>query len=139
MLPGAAEVRVFGERLPSMRIYVDRDKLAAYGLTVQDVEASLRSQNVEIPAGRIESRAREFSVVSSTDLQTTKQFENVIVANVKGYPVRLRDVARIEIGAAMTACCRASTASRPSTSASPGSPPPIRWSCPRRRARKSNG
>ena len=70
------------------------------GLTVQDVEASLRSQNVEIPAGRIESRAREFSVVSSTDLQTTKQFENVIVANVKGYPVRLRDVARIEIGAA---------------------------------------
>ena len=83
-----------------MRIYVDRDKLAAYGLTVQDVEASLRSQNVEIPAGRIESRAREFSVVSSTDLQTTKQFENVIVANVKGYPVRLRDVARIEIGAA---------------------------------------
>ena len=100
VLPGAAEVRVFGERLPSMRIYVDRDKLAAYGLTVQDVEASLRSQNVEIPAGRIESRAREFSVVSSTDLQTTKQFENVIVANVKGYPVRLRDVARIEIGAA---------------------------------------
>ena len=86
VLPGAAEVRVFGERLPSMRIYVDRDKLAAYGLTVQDVEASLRSQNVEIPAGRIESRAREFSVVSSTDLQTTKQFENVIVANVKGYP-----------------------------------------------------
>jgi multidrug efflux pump len=100
VLPGAAEVRVFGERLPSMRIYVDRDKLAAYGLTVQDVEAALRSQNVEIPAGRIESRAREFSVVSSTDLQTPAQFENVIVANVKGYPVRMRDVANVEIAAA---------------------------------------
>ncbi|KAA5920656.1 efflux RND transporter permease subunit [Achromobacter xylosoxidans] len=100
VLPGAAEVRVFGERLPSMRIYVDRDKLAAYGLTVQDVESALRSQNVEIPAGRIESRAREFSVVSSTDLQTPAQFENVIVANVKGYPVRLRDVSKVEIGAA---------------------------------------
>ncbi|MGX9911040.1 efflux RND transporter permease subunit [Bordetella bronchiseptica] len=100
VLPGAAEVRVFGERLPSMRIYVDRDKLAAYGLTVQDVEAALRSQNVEIPAGRIESRAREFSVVSSTDLQTPAQFEDVVVANVKGYPVRLRDVAKVEIGAA---------------------------------------
>ncbi|WYX11435.1 efflux RND transporter permease subunit [Achromobacter xylosoxidans] len=99
VLPGAAEVRVFGERLPSMRIYVDRDKLAAYGLTVQDVESALRSQNVEIPAGRIESRAREF-LVSSTDLQTPAQFENVIVANVKGYPVRLRDVSKVEIGAA---------------------------------------
>ncbi len=100
VLPGAAEVRVFGERLPSMRIYVDRDKLAGYSLTVQDVESSLRSQNVEIPAGRIESRAREFSVVSSTDLQTITQFENIIIANVKGYPVRMRDVARVQVDAA---------------------------------------
>ncbi|OZI47670.1 multidrug transporter AcrB [Bordetella genomosp. 5] len=100
VLPGAAEVRVFGERLPSMRIYVDRDKLAAYNLTVQDVEAAVRSQNVEIPAGRIESRAREFSVVSSTDLQTPRQFENVIVSNVKGYPVRISDVATVQIDAA---------------------------------------
>lgn len=100
VLPGAAEVRVFGERLPSMRIYVDRDKLAAYGQTVQDVEAALRSQNVEIPAGRIESHAREFSVVSSTDLQTPAQFENVVITRVNGYPVRLRDVANVEIAAA---------------------------------------
>ncbi|OZI78930.1 efflux RND transporter permease subunit [Bordetella genomosp. 2] len=100
VLPGAAEVRVYGERLPSMRIYVDRDKLAAYSLTVQDVETALASQNVEIPAGRIESRDREFSVVSSTDLQTPPQFAAIIVANVKGYPVRLGDVARVEIGAA---------------------------------------
>ena len=100
VLPGAAEVRVYGERLPSMRIYVDRDKLAAYNLTVQDVETALASQNVEIPAGRIESRDREFSVVSSTDLQTPPQFAAIVVANVKGYPVRLGDVARVEIGAA---------------------------------------
>ncbi|MBO9356629.1 MMPL family transporter [Bordetella petrii] len=100
VLPGAAEVRVYGERLPSMRIYVDRDKLAAYSLTVQDVETALASQNVEIPAGRIESRDREFSVVSSTDLQTPEQFSNIVVANVKGYPVRLGDVAKVEIGAA---------------------------------------
>ncbi|HYG43305.1 MAG TPA: efflux RND transporter permease subunit [Bordetella sp.] len=100
VLPGAAEVRVYGERLPSMRIYVDRDKLAAYNLTVQDVETALASQNVEIPAGRIESRDREFSVVSSTDLQTPPQFANIVVATVKGYPVRLGDVAKVEIGAA---------------------------------------
>ncbi len=97
VLPGAAEVRVFGAREPSMRINVDRDRLAAYGLTVQDVESALRSQNVEIPAGRIESSAREFSVVSSTDLSTPRQFQNVVVATVKGYPVRLGDLATVSI------------------------------------------
>ncbi|PLC50520.1 multidrug transporter AcrB [Pollutimonas subterranea] len=100
VLPGAAEVRVFGERLPSMRVYVDRAKLGAYGLIVQDIEAALLQQNVLIPAGRIESQDREFSVVSSTDLQTPDQFKGVIVANVRGYPVRLSDVADVEIGPA---------------------------------------
>src|SRR3546814_11288114 len=80
-----------------MRIYIDRAKLAAYGLIVQDVEEALRQQNVLIPAGRIESRQREFSVVSSTDLQTVEQFRNVVVANVKGYPVRMSDVADVRI------------------------------------------
>lgn len=97
VLPGAAEVRVYGARDPSMRIYIDRNKLAAYNLTVQDIEGALRSQNVEIPAGRIESDAREFSVVSSTDLNTVEQFRNIVIANVKGYPVRLRDVADVNI------------------------------------------
>jgi len=97
VLPGAAEVRVYGERLPSMRMYVDRDKLAAFSLTVQDVEAALTSQNVEIPAGRIESKAREFTVVSSTDLQTPEQFENIVLAQAEGYPVRMRDVAKVAI------------------------------------------
>jgi len=100
VLPGAAEVRIYGERLPSMRIYVDRAKLAAYRLAVQDIEDALRSQNVMIPAGRIESEMREFSVVSSTDLQTVEQFRDVIVANVQGYSVRLSDVADVQIGPA---------------------------------------
>ena len=97
VLPGAAEVRIFGERAPSMRIFVDREKLAAYSLTVQEIENALRAQNVEIPAGRIESSTREFSVVSSTDLKNVQQFENVIVANVQGYPVRIKDLAKVEI------------------------------------------
>src|SRR5690554_1051886 len=100
VLPGAAEIRVFGERLPSMRIFVDRGKLAGYGLTVQDIETALRQQNVLIPAGRIESTAREFSVVSSTDLQTVTQFEDVIVASVLGYPVRISDVANVRVAPA---------------------------------------
>ncbi len=97
VLPGAADVRLYGERQASMHIDVDRDKLAAYSLTVQDVEDALRRQNVEIPSGRIESAAREFTVVAETDLATREQFENVIVANVAGYPVRLSDLARVSV------------------------------------------
>jgi multidrug efflux pump len=99
VLPGAADVRVFGDRQVSMRINLDRTRLAGYKLTVQDVEDALRRQNAEIPAGRIESTAREFTVVAETDVRTPEQFNNIIVANVAGYPVRIRDIGNAEIGA----------------------------------------
>ena len=66
--PGASDVRVFGERKYSMRIWLDPERLASYKLTTQDVEDALRRSNVEVPAGRIESRLREFNVTASTDL-----------------------------------------------------------------------
>ncbi len=99
VLPGVADVRIFGERLVSMRINLDRTRLAAYRLTVQDVEDAIRRQNAEIPAGRIESTAREFTVVAETDLRTPEQFGRIIVANVAGYPVRIQDLGTAEIGA----------------------------------------
>jgi multidrug efflux pump len=94
-VPGVADVRIFGDRAYSMRIWLDPDKLASYRLTVQDVEDALRKQNLEVPAGRIESQQREFSVTARTDLNTVVQFEEVVVKNVGGYPVKLRDVARV--------------------------------------------
>ena len=97
-LPGVAEVSIYGERRYAMRIWVDPARLAAYKLTVQDVENALRAQNVEIPAGRIESVDREFTVLSQTGLTTPEGFEDIIVKDVAGFPVRLRDVARVEIG-----------------------------------------
>jgi len=100
VLPGAADVWIFGERKVSMRINVDRDRLAGYRLTVQDVEEALRRQNVELPSGRIESVKREFSIVAATDLQTVAQFENAIIAHLNNYPVRLKDVADVRVGAA---------------------------------------
>ena len=99
VLPGAADVRIFGDRQVSMRINLDRTRLAAYKLTVQDVEDAIRRQNAEIPAGRIESSAREFTVVAETDVRTPEQFNDIIIANVAGYPVRVRDVGNAEIGA----------------------------------------
>jgi multidrug efflux pump len=59
-LPGAADVRVFGERKFAMRIWLDRDRLAAFNLTAQDVEDALRRQNVEVPAGASKARAASF-------------------------------------------------------------------------------
>jgi len=100
VLPGAADVWIFGERKSAMRIAVDRDRLAGYGLTVGDIESALRRQNVELPSGRIESAKREFSIVAATDVSTREQFENLIVASSKGYPVRLRDVADVRVGPA---------------------------------------
>ena len=98
VLPGAADVRIFGERQVSMRINLDRTRLAGYKLTVQDVEEAIRRQNAEIPAGRIESSAREFTVVAETDVRSPEQFNSIIVANVGGYPVRVRDIGNAEIG-----------------------------------------
>jgi multidrug efflux pump len=100
VLPGAADVRVFGERKITMRIEINRARLAGYRLTVQDVEDALRRQNAEIPAGRIESESREFAVVAETDLQSTEQFANAIIANVGSYPVRIKDVANVVIAPA---------------------------------------
>ena len=97
--PGASDVRVFGERKYSMRIWLDPDRLAAYKLTTQDVEDALRRSNIEVPAGRIESRLREFNVTAATDLQRPAEFGQIVIRTVNGMPVRVRDVARVEQGA----------------------------------------
>jgi len=94
--PGAAEVNIFGERKFSMRIWVDPDKLAAYKLTVQDLEDALRRSNLEVPAGRIESSQREFNVTAATDLQTAREFTQVVIRSVDGQSIRIGDVARVQ-------------------------------------------
>ena len=99
-IPGVADVQIGGDRKFAMRIWLDPDKLAAYRITVQDVEDALRRQNLEVPAGRIESQQREFSVTARTDLNTVAQFGDVNLKQVSGYTVRLADVARIEQAAA---------------------------------------
>jgi multidrug efflux pump len=93
--PGAADVMIYGERKFSMQINLDILRLAAYRLTVQDVEDALRRANLEVPAGRIESSQREFNVTATTDLQTPQQFEQVVLRVVNGLAVRLADVATI--------------------------------------------
>ncbi len=97
---GVADVRIFGERKYAMRVWLDTDKLASYRLTTQDVEDAIRRSNLELPAGRIESQQREFSVTSQTDLARPGQFGDVVIKNVNGFSVKVRDVARVQEGAA---------------------------------------
>jgi len=97
-LPGVAEVRIFGERRYAMRIWIDRARLAAYRLTTDDVELALRQQNVEVPSGRIESKDREFTVLSRTGLVTPQEFGAIVIRDADGFPIRMRDVAKVEIG-----------------------------------------
>ena len=104
LLEGVASVTIWGGREPVMRIWIDPQKLAILDVTVSDVEAALRAQNVEIPAGTIKSSTQEFSIVARTDLNKVEEFRNIIIkvadnAAEQNRPiVRLSDVALVELG-----------------------------------------
>src|SRR5438034_8169750 len=97
-LPGVGRAQIFGERRYAMRVWVKPDQLSARGLTVQDVETAIRTRNVEIPAGRIESSRREFSVRSLGERKTPQEFGELAVASQGGQLVKLKDIARVELG-----------------------------------------
>ena len=101
MVSGVASVRIGGEREYAMRVWLDRQALAARGLTVLDVEAALRRENVELPAGTVESFEREFTVRVERSYGTAEDFAALVLRQGSdGYLVRLGDVARVEVGPA---------------------------------------
>ncbi|HMP75020.1 MAG TPA: efflux RND transporter permease subunit [Kiritimatiellia bacterium] len=100
VLPGVARVRIGGGRDYAMRVWLDRTKLAARGLTPNDVEEALRAENVELPAGGIESLTRQFTARTERGYRTVEDFRQLVVRRGENnYLVRLGDVARIEKGA----------------------------------------
>ena len=99
-LDGVAQVFIFGEARPSMRVWMQPERLAAFGLTPADLEAALRRQNVELPAGRLESAQQNVTLRVNRAFTTPADFASLIVGRGEtgGYLVRLGDVARIEQG-----------------------------------------
>ncbi|MCB1692198.1 MAG: efflux RND transporter permease subunit [Pseudomonadales bacterium] len=98
-IDGVASVSTSGAGRYSMRIWLDRIALAARGLTVLDIEDALRKQNVELPAGRIDSVEREFTVRVKRSYETATDFRNLTIAKgADGQLVRLGDIARVEVG-----------------------------------------
>ncbi len=99
-VPGVARVQISGARRYAMRIWLSREAMAARGLAVADVESALRSENIELPAGRLESETREFTLRTDTGFNTEEDFRNLVIGRGQdGQAVRLGEVADVRIGA----------------------------------------
>ena len=97
VLPGVARVRLSGAKSYAMRVWLDRMEMAARGLTASDVERALRAENVELPAGAVESLERQFTVRVARSFNDAEDFSRLVLARGEdGYLVRLGDVARVE-------------------------------------------
>lgn len=98
IIDGVARVRLGGGQTLAMRIWLDRDKMAQHGVVLSDVEQALRAENVELPAGTIESKDRQFTVRLTRAFKTPEDFKKMVVLNGKNAAqVRLGDVALVEM------------------------------------------
>ncbi len=95
---GVGAVRMYGLRLRQARIWLDADKLTAYGVTAHEVLRALQRENVELPGGRIESETKEYTIKVKGEFPVIQEFNDLIVGYYRGAPIRLRDVGRVEDG-----------------------------------------
>ncbi|ABV37036.1 acriflavin resistance protein [Shewanella sediminis HAW-EB3] len=99
VIDGVANIRIGGGKVYAMRVWIDRQALAARDLTVADIEKVLRSENVELPAGSVESKERHFTVRVERSFRTAEDFASLVLTEGDdGYLVTLGDVAKVEIG-----------------------------------------
>jgi multidrug efflux pump len=97
-IPGVSQINIFGAGGPSMRVWIDRHALSARNLTVADLEAALQRENIELPAGRLESRDLNYQLRIARNFQTADQFRNLVIAQGEdGHLIRLGEVATVEV------------------------------------------
>lgn len=97
-IPGVSSIQIWGEKRYAMRILFDPAKLSAYNLTPGDVESALRSQNIELPSGKITGNTTELSVRTFGRLSTEEEFNNLIIKNVNGTDIRLKHIGEAVLG-----------------------------------------
>jgi HAE1 family hydrophobic/amphiphilic exporter-1 len=93
---GVGSISLVGGRVRAMNVVLDTDRLAGYNLSVAEVRQALERQNLEVPGGRIDQGPRELVLRTLGRLQTEREFNDLIVTNRNGYPIRIRDVGRAE-------------------------------------------
>jgi len=101
VVDGVSNVRIGGERKYAMKVWLNRQAMAARGITSSDIEQTLRSENVELPAGEIESVDRDFTVRTARSYKNQRDFQNLVIKRGEdGYLVRLGEVADVKLEAA---------------------------------------
>lgn len=98
VLDGVADVRIGGERRYAIRVWLDREKLASRDMTVAEVEQALRSNNVELPAGSVESSTRDFTVRAKGRLNSVDEFRQLVIRRDGNDLLRLGEVANVQMG-----------------------------------------
>jgi multidrug efflux pump len=97
-IQGVSGIQIWGEKRYAMRIWFEPQKLAAYSLTAQDVQAALLRENVELPSGKISGNATELTVRTFGRLNTEEEFNNIIVSNIQGTAVKISDIGEAVLG-----------------------------------------
>src|SRR5436190_2979815 len=97
---GVGQVLILGGRQRQINVWLDADRLRAYNLTVTDVSRALQAQNIEIPGGRIDQGPQSLTLRTRGRVQTVADFNEIVVREKDGHPVRVADVARVEDGQA---------------------------------------
>ncbi|NCU03920.1 MAG: efflux RND transporter permease subunit, partial [Chitinophagaceae bacterium] len=97
-IPGVSTVNIWGEKRYAMRIWFQPDKLLAYNLTAKDVQAALQRENLELPSGKISGNTMELTVRTFGRLSTEEDFNNLIIKNVDGRDIKLKDVGQAILG-----------------------------------------
>ena len=99
ILPGVASITIGGERKYAVRVWLNPDEMSARNITVNDVLVSINRENVEKPAGRLDSTNRELDLQMTSKLSSIGEFKNLLIKNIDGKKITLNDISRIEIGA----------------------------------------
>lgn len=97
-IPGVSGIQIWGEKRYAMRIWIDPAKLIAYNVTAGDVQAALLRENVELPSGKIYGNATELTVRTFGRLNSEEEFNNLIVKNVDGADIRVKDIGEAVLG-----------------------------------------
>ncbi|MFN2455459.1 MAG: efflux RND transporter permease subunit [Pyrinomonadaceae bacterium] len=95
---GVGDIFIYGARLRQINVQIDPDRLRAYNISVTDVAAALRAQNLELPGGRVNEGSKTITLRTMSRLPRVEDFNDIVIATKNNYSIRVRDIGRVEDG-----------------------------------------